>query len=129
MVRCEQHEKIKIGEFFKKFDISSKNSYSGQWPRFRGADFSNVATSTIELSDNWKESGPPVLWRISLGEGHAAPVIHNGKVYILDYLEEERADALRCFCLLSGQELWRRWYNVDTKRNHGRSRTIPAVDR
>ena len=122
-----QHDKVEIGKFFKSFDMSCENLFSGQWPRFRGMDFSNVSKDNVELSDNWKETGPPVLWTIQLGEGHAAPVIKNGKVYILDYLEEERADALRCFCLLTGKELWRRWYNVDTKRNHGRSRTIPAV--
>ena len=124
----DQHDKVKIGESFKKFDVTCDQTLStAQWPCFRGADLSNVSTDNIELADSWKESGPPVLWRVELGEGHAAPVIKDGKVYILDYLEEERADALRCFCLLTGKELWRRWYNVDTKRNHGRSRTIPAV--
>jgi outer membrane protein assembly factor BamB len=29
--------------------------------------------------------------------------------------------------LKSGNELWRIWYNVEMKRNHGYSRTIPAV--
>ncbi len=124
----DQHDKVKIGEFFKKFDVTcDKNLSTAQWTRFRGSDFSNVSTDNIALADNWKESGPPVLWRIELGEGYAASVIQDGKVYILDYLEEERGDALRCFCLLTGKELWRRWYNVDTKRNHGRSRTIPAL--
>jgi outer membrane protein assembly factor BamB len=51
----------------------------------------------------------------------------NGRVYILDYNEKRKADMLRCFSLKSGTELWRRWYNVEFKRNHGYSRTIPAV--
>jgi outer membrane protein assembly factor BamB len=62
-----------------------------------------------------------------LGEGYAGPAVHNGRVYLLDYNERKKADALRCFSLSSGKELWRRWYNVDLKRNHGYSRTIPAV--
>jgi outer membrane protein assembly factor BamB len=48
-------------------------------------------------------------------------------VYVLDYNEKRKADMLRCFSLKSGVELWRRWYNVEFKRNHGYSRTIPAV--
>ncbi|MDX1285846.1 MAG: PQQ-binding-like beta-propeller repeat protein, partial [Draconibacterium sp.] len=39
----------------------------------------------------------------------------------------ERADVLRCFSLLEGTELWTRGYDVAVKRNHGMSRTIPAV--
>jgi len=34
---------------------------------------------------------------------------------------------LRCFSLTEGTEIWRRWYNVNVKRNHGMSRTVPAV--
>ena len=49
------------------------------------------------------------------------------KVYLLDYDEEKKADALRCFSLENGIELWRRWYSIKVKRNHGMSRTIPAV--
>ena len=46
---------------------------------------------------------------------------------MLDYDETEKADALRCFALEDGRELWRRSYSVQVKRNHGRSRTVPAV--
>jgi len=34
---------------------------------------------------------------------------------------------LRCFSLATGEELWQRGYTVRLKRNHGLSRTIPAV--
>ncbi len=42
-------------------------------------------------------------------------------------MRRRKADMLRCFSLKSGIELWRRWYGVELKRNHGYSRTIPAV--
>jgi outer membrane protein assembly factor BamB len=34
---------------------------------------------------------------------------------------------LRCVSLVDGKELWRRGYDVAIKRNHGMSRTIPAL--
>ena len=71
--------------------------------------------------------GPAIVWRTTLGEGYSGPVVHNGRVYLLDYNERRKADVLRCFSLSSGKELWRRWYYVELKRNHGYSRTIPAV--
>ncbi|MDD4872230.1 MAG: PQQ-binding-like beta-propeller repeat protein, partial [Kiritimatiellae bacterium] len=72
-------------------------------------------------------SGPPVLWSVELGEGYAGPAVLNGCVYVLDYDSRENADALRCFSMDDGKEIWRRWYKVHIKRNHGMSRTVPAV--
>ncbi|HPR83250.1 MAG TPA: PQQ-binding-like beta-propeller repeat protein, partial [Pontiellaceae bacterium] len=73
------------------------------------------------------ESGPEILWSVALGEGHAAPAVFNGCVYLFDYDEAKRADALRCFSLADGKEIWRHSYALPAKRNHGLSRTIPAV--
>ncbi len=99
----------------------------GNWPRFRGADFDNICKDNIKLADHWPESGPKVLWSVMLGEGHAAPAVFNGCVYLFDYDEANRSDALRCFSLADGKEIWRRSYTLPAKRNHGLSRTIPAV--
>lgn len=98
----------------------------GSWPHFRGTQFDNIA-SPGALADSWPEEGPKVHWSVDLGEGHAAPAILNGCVYLFDYDETARADALRCFSLEDGQEIWRRSYALPAKRNHGLSRTIPAV--
>lgn len=119
-------ELIKIGEGFDFFS-DSKTSSDNSWPRFRGVNFDNIASEKIAINSNWDEDYPKQLWKVDLGEGHAAPAIHNGKVYILDYNEVKKADALRCFHLETGEELWRRWYRVNIKRNHGMSRTVPAI--
>ena len=122
-----QTETIIIGEKFKEY-IQFSSDLTGKWTRFRGADFDNIVKDNIRLIDSWGEDGPEILWEVELGEGHAAPAIYNGRVYILDYLEIKKADALRCFSLETGEEIWRRWYNVHVKRNHGMSRTVPAVN-
>jgi outer membrane protein assembly factor BamB len=64
---------------------------------------------------------------VNLGEGHAGAAVVNGRVYVMDYDERRRADLLRCFSLDDGKEIWRRGYTVPVKRNHGMSRTVPAV--
>ncbi len=99
----------------------------GAWPRFRGPDFDNIHKGGYDLADSWGEDGPTLLWSVDLGEGHAAATVLDGRVYVLDYDEEKREDALRCFSLGDGQEIWRHSYSVAVKRNHGMSRTIPAV--
>ena len=111
---------------FQQFD-GVPASFPGAWPRFRGPDFDNIVKDGVPLAERWGESGPKVLWSVEVGEGYAAPVVLNGRVYLLDYDEEAQADAIRCFSLADGREIWRRSYSVTIKKNHGMSRTVPAV--
>jgi outer membrane protein assembly factor BamB len=119
-------DSVIIGEFFDTLNHIDE-VIPGTWPRFRGSDYDNISKDTTPLAETWDTSGPPIVWKTTLGEGYAGPAVRNGRVYILDYNEKRKADMLRCFSLKSGTELWRRWYNVEFKRNHGYSRTIPAV--
>jgi outer membrane protein assembly factor BamB len=119
-------DSVVIGEFIDTLG-TIEEILPGSWPRFRGVDFDNISKDPTPLAESWDTSGPPIIWQTTLGEGYAGPAVLNGRVYVLDYNEKRKADMLRCFSLKSGTELWRRWYNVEFKRNHGYSRTIPAV--
>jgi len=99
----------------------------GSWPQFRGPNRDNICTDPTPLARSWPESGPKVLWEVDVGEGFAAPAVWNGRVYLMDYDRENQADALRCLSLADGREIWRYTYPVRIKRDHGMSRTIPAV--
>lgn len=111
---------------FRQFD-GTPAQISGAWPRFRGPDFDNIVKDGIPLKDRWPDGEPREAWRVALGEGYAGPVVWNGRVYVLDYDMEAKADAVRCFSLEDGREIWRRSYSVVVKKNHGMSRTVPAV--
>ncbi|KAA6300082.1 MAG: hypothetical protein EZS26_003773, partial [Candidatus Ordinivivax streblomastigis] len=115
---------VLIGEFFMRYDDIT-SFLTGKWNCFRGESFSNIVRTSDIINTAQEEYA--ILWSVKTGEGHAAPVIFNGKVYFLDYDESLSSDALRCFSLESGKELWRRWYRVPMKRNHGFSRTAPAI--
>jgi len=117
---------INIGEFFKRY-TDQESDLKENWPRFRGSDFDNIYKTPRKLASNFQGKAGEILWSKKLGEGHAGAAIYEGKVYLLDYNEEDRADVLHCWDLNSGEELWRRWYKVPVKRNHGMSRTIPAI--
>ena len=119
-------EAVKIGEKFQQF-ATSTSSLKGTWTRFRGADYDNIVKNTGPLKNSWSANEPEIKWSVELGEGHAGPAIYEGRVYVMDYDEAAREDALRCFALEDGRELWRRSYKVSLKRNHGMSRTVPAV--
>jgi outer membrane protein assembly factor BamB len=99
----------------------------GSWPRFRGPRYDAVSTEDVPLARAWPADGPPQLWSTDVGIGYAAPAVHEGRVYLMDYDETKRGDALRCLSLADGAEIWRRWYEMPIDSDHGISRTVPAV--
>ena len=99
----------------------------GEWPCFRGAKLDGIGQPGEPLARRWPESGPPLLWSIPLGEGYAGPAVREGRVYLMDYDREASNDVVRCLSLADGKDLWRFSYKVPIKRNHGMSRTVPAV--
>lgn len=119
-------EAVNITGEFQTFDGEPGPSI-GNWPRFRGADFSNSVVDGPSLLEHWADGGPPVVWRLKLGQGYAGPAVHQGRVFLLDYDEENDGDALRAISLADGREIWRRSYHAPIKKNHGFSRTVPAV--
>lgn len=117
---------VLIGEFFMQDEgLKVSSSLKGEWPCFRGVHHNNQITQSSTMK--WVEGDYQEMWSVETGEGHAAPVISEGRVYVLDYDEQLSSDALRCFDLQTGKQLWKRWYRVPMKRNHGFSRTIPAI--
>lgn len=89
-------DSVIIGQNFDTLGIFDE-MISGDWPRFRGSDFDNISKDSTPLREKWDTSGPGIVWKTTLGEGYAGPVVHNGRVYLLDYNERKKADMLRCF--------------------------------
>ncbi len=119
-------DSVAVGSNFEYFgDLTVAEE--GNWPKFRGSESDNISREENEIAEKWDTSGLPVMWTKELGEGYAGPSVKNGRVYVLDYDERRKSDMLRCFSLATGDELWRRWYRVEFKRNHGYSRTVPTV--
>ncbi len=119
-------DEVVIGEYFiEDMSAAVTKELKGEWACFRGKNHDNIAVNTQPMSliqKDFKE-----MWSVETGEGHASPVISEGKVYVLDYDETTSSDALRCLDLTTGKQIWKRWYRVPMKRNHGFSRTIPAI--
>ncbi len=120
-------ENVEIGKIFETTS-SAYQEMSETWSHFRGNDYDNISKSPIRLKEKFGPAGPDIRWTIQLGEGHSGAAIYKGLVYVLDYSEKDKADLLRCLSLSEGKELWKRGYHVTIKRNHGMSRTIPAVN-
>lgn len=102
-------------------------SLQGEWPQFRGPNLDGISPENTPLARSWGPGEPKEMWAVALGEGYAGPAVSKGRVYLMDYDQEKRQDALRCLSLEDGREIWRFAYPIRVKRNHGMSRTVPVV--
>jgi outer membrane protein assembly factor BamB len=100
---------------------------SGAWLGFRGGTLSGVAAEGSALANTWDAAGPKQFWSVDLGEGYAGAAVQGGRVYVMDYDQANKQDALRCLSLADGKEIWRFAYPNAVKRNHGMSRTVPTL--
>ncbi|MEI6351011.1 MAG: PQQ-binding-like beta-propeller repeat protein [Verrucomicrobiota bacterium] len=99
----------------------------GSWPGFRGANHDAISSELNPPARSWPEAGPRELWSVPVGEGYAGPAISNGRVYLMDYERDKHQSVMRCLSLADGKEIWRYGYPLSVKRNHGMTRTVPAV--
>jgi outer membrane protein assembly factor BamB len=99
----------------------------GLWPQFRGPNRDGISQETTPLARSWLATGPRALWAVDCGEGYAGVAVRAGRVYLMDYDYDKKQNALRCLSLEDGGEIWRFTYTMPVKRNHGMTRTMPAV--
>lgn len=120
-------QSFSYGEIHKSFDFPSPvESESGSWSRFRGPDLNGISPQDTKLADTFPAEGPREVWRVELGPGYGGAAVHDGRVYILDYVDKQ-GDVLRCFDFDRGIELWHTGYRIRIPNNHGITRTTPAV--
>ena len=74
----------------------------GSWPQFRGPNRDGIARDSVPLARRWSPGGLPVVWQLTVGEGHAGVAVHRGRVYLIDYDRERQEDAIRCLSLADG---------------------------
>ncbi len=107
--------------------IAQPGNLPGLWPQFRGPNRDGISPETTPLARSWDAAGPRQLWAVDCGEGYAGAAVREGRVYLMDYDYDNKQNALRCLSLADGGEIWRYAYTMPVKRNHGMTRTVPAV--
>lgn len=104
----------------------SARSADADWPQFLGP-MRDGTTTAAGLARQWPPEGPKQRWRVPLGVGYGGAAIHNGQVFVLDRVDNQR-DVMRVFDLKSGEELWTYAYDSPGRVSHDGSRSTPALD-
>lgn len=79
---------------------------AGDWPQFRGANGSGIASGTEPLPTEFSHESK-VLWQAELGDGIGSPVIVGGRVFNTAIVDE-KTFLVFCHEAATGKELWRR---------------------
>jgi outer membrane protein assembly factor BamB len=108
--------------------LFATSSYSQNWPQWRGP---NRDGSAPALSSEW----PKTLkeeWKVTVGVGHASPVVAGAKIYIFARQGEE--ETLLCLDAATGKEIWRSSQPISYQMNpaamgHGKGpKSTPVVN-
>lgn len=87
---------------------------AGDWPHWRGPLQTGYATDT-HLPSAWSQEGQNLLWHSPVGGGRTAPIVLDGRVYMINRAGEEVIniqERVVCIDLETGRTLWEDRFNV-----------------
>jgi outer membrane protein assembly factor BamB len=103
---------------------------AADWNQWRGPNRDGTFSGAT-LPAAWKPDSLAKQWRLTVGEGHASPVIAGDRVYV--FAREDDQEVMRCLSLADGKLLWRDAYAAPYEmhpaaRGHGKGpKATPAV--
>jgi len=127
--------------------ITNLKSVTGQdnstdWPQWLGPN-RNGHWNAKGILSKFPENGPKVLWRTKTGSGFAGPAVANGRVYLADFLTDEKdapysagiknkrtgRERLLCLDAKTGKKIWEKVYDCQYNFSYANGpRCTPTVD-
>ena len=98
-----------------------------EWPQFLGPARDGHYTGP-SLSLSWPDGRPPELWRRSVGEGFAGPVVVAGRVLLFHRVDDR--EVLEALDAETGRQVWRHDYETSYRDDFGFDegpRAVPVV--
>ncbi len=98
------------------------------WPCFLGPTGDSTSTEKGILT-KWPATGPPLVWKLELGNGYGMPTIAAGRLYQFDRVDDEAR--LRCVDRRTAKLIWDFKYPSDFEDLYGYDngpRCSPVVD-
>lgn len=99
---------------------------SAGWPQWRGPHRDGFV-HLAELSMDWPEQGPPLLWDRPLGLGYSSFAVKDGRFYSL--FQEGDKEIVGCWNVGDGTEVWRHPYECHASvHDYPGPRSTPTLD-
>ena len=109
--------------------LTAPLAQAGDWPQWRGPARDGRLADAVARSE-WPAALAPA-WRVTVGEGHASPVVVGERVYV--FTREGDEEVVRALELSSGTPVWRQSYPAPYEPNpaahaHGKGpKATPVV--
>jgi len=107
--------------------LGSTDSFSQDWPQFRGMNRDSKVTG-FKSPSVWPAELKQV-WKVTVGTGDATPVIVGKKIYL--HTRQGGDEIILCLDAISGKEIWRNNYPAlavtGPPASHPGPRSTPAV--
>src|SRR5579859_6323106 len=103
------------------------DSSAADWPQFLGPDRNGISKET-GLVDTWAKSGPPLVWKMDVGEGFSGPVIAGERLILFHRLGNE--EVVECLSPGSGKSMWKFSYPSNYQDSLGKGdgpRSTPVI--
>jgi outer membrane protein assembly factor BamB len=99
---------------------------SAGWPQWRGPQRDGIV-HMADLSTDWPEKGPPLLWEQPLGLGYSSFAVKDGRFYSL--FQEGDKEVVACWQVENGKEVWRYPYECHAEvSDFPGPRSTPTLD-
>jgi outer membrane protein assembly factor BamB len=92
--------------------ITSLSALGADWPDFRGPHRDGVWAET-GIVEKFTSNPIKTKWRIPIGAGYTGPSIANGKVYVMDRIEEFGQERVLCVDENTGAKVWEYSYKAE----------------
>lgn len=115
--------------FILTFALNALPASAQDWPQWRGPQRDGVVTG-FRAPKSWPEALKQ-RWKISVGTGHASPVVSGGRVYLISRQGEQ--EVVAAYDLATGKTIWRDAYPVayqmnPAARGHGKGpKSTPVI--
>jgi outer membrane protein assembly factor BamB len=89
---------------------------ANDWPQFLGPSRNGVYVGA-PLNEKWPSSGPPILWRKTIGQGLSGPVVAGRRLILFHRLDNQ--EVVESFDAATGAPQWRHAYPTAYRDDFG----------
>jgi outer membrane protein assembly factor BamB len=89
----------------------SRIGTADDWPQWRGPQRDGIWRET-GIVDKFASKQLPIKWRAEIGPGYTGPTVSNGRVYVMDRLQDPKSvERVLCFDENDGKPIWSHTYD------------------
>ncbi|MGF1580366.1 MAG: PQQ-binding-like beta-propeller repeat protein [Gemmataceae bacterium] len=107
--------------------LPTTSARAEDWPQFLGPRRDATSQETGKLQ-KWGPRGPKLLWKHSIGESYAGPVVVGKKLLV--FYRDNRDEVLECLDAATGKRIWKQTYLMPYFDTYGKGdgpRGTPTV--